>query len=184
MGKDSGKSGQHAHTRYEYKRGQIETFGLAFIVVLIVIGFFLYVSFKSHQTPENPQKDFTNNKLASDFVLSIINVNVQDCAGFTVENLIIDCARDHRIKCGAMSDIDSCTAVNQSINTMLNKTFMTRKTKFRFYSENLYDSAGKDLINIVYLNCTAKSSQGQQGVAVLRLYPAPGEVYLNMNLCI
>jgi hypothetical protein len=166
----------------KYKKGQVEVFGLAFIVILIVVGFFIYVSFKSHETQENPQKEFTNNKLASDFVLSVIHVNVEDCDEFSVEDLLVDCARDHRITCS--NGLDSCTAVNNSISIMLNKTFAQRKTKLRFYSENLYvPGTGTDLINISYFNCTAKSAQGQSGIAIIRLHPAPGNVYLNMNIC-
>jgi len=170
------------------KRGQIEAFGLTFIVILISIGFFIFISFKAGQPKENPQKEFTNDKLANDFVLSILDVSVQDCEQYTVKDLIIDCARDHRIYCkdtgsgGDGSDIDSCIAVNKSIDTMLNRTFMTTRTKFRFYSENIYYE-GKELINITNLNCTSTSVQGQRGVAVISLYPASLNVYLNMNIC-
>jgi len=161
------------------KSGQIETFGLAFIVILIIVGFFIYISFRSHQTQDNPQKDFTNDKLANDFVLSILDVSVEGCEVFSVEDLIKDCARDHRIKCG---EEDSCIAVNRSIVTMLNQTFMSRRIKFRFYSSNIYFDS-KDLINVNYLNCTPTSRQGQRGVATIPLYPAPGSVYLNINIC-
>jgi len=171
----------HAHKR---KLGQIETFGLAFIVILISVGFFMFVSYKSRQTPSNPQQEFTNDKLAGDFVLSILDVSVEDCGGFSVRNLLVDCARDKRIKCGIGSnEISSCIAVNKSITIMLNKTFMVRETKFRFYSENLYDVNGKDLINITNRNCTSTSRKGTAGVIPLTLYPDPRTVYLKMNIC-
>jgi len=174
---------------HKNNRGQIETFGLAFIVILISIGFFIFVSFKSGQQKDNPQKEFTNDKLANDFVLSILDVSVQDCNAYTVKDLIIDCARDHRICCGGIDSsctsadsMDSCMAVNKSINIMLNRTFMTTHTKFWFYSENLYYN-GNELLNITNLNCTSKSVQGQRGVAVISLYPASLNVYLNLNIC-
>jgi hypothetical protein len=165
------------------KHGQVEMFGLAFIVVLISIGFFLFVSLKSQQTEDNPQKEYTNDKLVNDFVLAIldVNANASNCMNFTIKDLIVDCARDHRLKCGTGPLDDSCKKVNESINFMLNRTFMTRNSRFRFYSENLQVS-GKELINITYLNCTSRS-EGRRGVAIISLYPAPGNVYLNMNLC-
>jgi len=162
------------------KRGQIETFGLAFIVILISIGFFIYISYKSGQKPDNPQKEFTNDKLANDFVLSSIETSVQECKEFTVKDLIIDCARDHRLSCNGE---DSCVAVNNTINVMLNRTFMERNIKFRFYSENLPSSTGEDLINASYLGCDANSNQGQSGMAIISLYPVPGNVFLRMNIC-
>jgi hypothetical protein len=170
--------------------GQIEVFGLAFIVILISIGFFIFVSFKAGQPKENPQKEFTNDKLANDFVLSILDVSVQGCEQYTVKDLIVDCARDHRICCGSIGaacgedidEISSCIAVNKSIDTMLNRTFMTTRTKFRFYSENLYYK-DRELLNITNLNCTSNSRQGQRGIAVISLYPTSLNVYLNMNIC-
>jgi len=170
---------------HKSRLGQIETFGLAFIVILISIGFFIFVSFKSGQPKDNPQKEFTNDKLANDFVLSILDVSVQDCDRYTVKDLIIDCARDHRINCQGISgsnDISSCVAVNESINVMLNRTFMASRTKFMFYSENMYYK-GLELINVTNLNCTVNSRQGQRGVAIISLYPAPTNVYLNMDIC-
>jgi hypothetical protein len=172
---------EHPHKR---KLGQIETFGLAFIVILISVGFFMFVSYKSRQTPSNPQQEFTNDKLAGDFVLAIGSVTVQDCESFTVRELVVDCARDNRIKCGiGANEKSSCVAVNESITIMLNKTFMIRDTKFRFYSENLYDINGKTLINITYRNCTSNSRKGQGGVMVIPLHPDPRVVYLRMNIC-
>ncbi len=174
------------HKTRENKRGQMEVFGLAFIVILISIGFFIFVSYKSQQKAENPQKEFTNDKVANDFILSILYVSVQNCEEYTVQDLIIDCARDHRIECAG---VNSCLAVNTSIYTMLNKTFMPKNvnTKFRFWSENLYYPTGAstpiDLINITHLNCLANSRQGQRGVAVISLYPTSKDVYLNMNIC-
>jgi len=169
------------------KLGQIETFGLAFIVILISVGFFIFVSFKSRQTVDNPQSDYTNEKLAEDFVLSVLDVTVKDCNGFSVNDLVVDCARDNRIIC--VNGDSSCVAVNKSIYFMLNKTFMARNTRFRFYSENIYDPSQNvnnnnvDLINISYLNCTPTSRQGPAGKATIPLHPDPRVVYLKMNIC-
>ena len=165
-----------------HKLGQIETFGLAFIVILISVGFFLFVSFKSRQPVENPQVQYTNDKLSEDFVLSIRDVTIQDCDGFTVYDLIVDCGRDHRITCDS-GQINSCTALNDSIKIMLDKTFVVRNTRFRFYSENLFDDNGNTLINVTNLNCTTKSRQGRTGQLVVKLYPYPVIAYLNMNIC-
>jgi hypothetical protein len=160
-------------------RGQMETFGLAFIVVLVTIGFFIFISFKSQQKQDNPQKEYTIDKLANDFTLSILDVSVDECREFTVQDLIIDCGRDRRIMCG---DMDSCVAVNKSIDAMLNKTFMARNTKFRFYSQNLFYN-GTELLNFSYLNCTASSPQGKAGDAIISLHPVSITVYLNLNIC-
>jgi hypothetical protein len=163
---------------HKRNRGQIETFGLAFIVILISIGFFIFVSFKSREIKSNPQKEFTDDKVPSDFVLSIIKVSVKECKEFTIEDLVIDCARDLRITCGGEV---SCVALNKSIYELLNKTFYAQNAKFMFYSENLWYN-NKELLNFTNLNCTSQSTRGKTGEAVITLYPA-GEVFLNMNIC-
>jgi hypothetical protein len=56
-------------------------------------------------------------------------------------------------------------------------------TSFRFYSENLKDSGGRELLNFTNLNCTSTKTQGQRGVAIISLYPTPSNVYINMNIC-
>jgi len=168
------------------QRGQIETFGLAFIVVLISIGFFIFVSFKSQQKQETPQKEFTDDKLANDFALSIVDVNVADCPEFTIKDLILDCARDHRITCidtdSCCGTMNSCVALNKSIGIMLNETFVARNAKFRFYSENL-NYEGNELLNFTNLNCNATSRQGRAGEARIPLHPVPTDVILTLNIC-
>ena len=144
----------------------------------------MFVSFKSKQVVDNPQQEYSDDKLPEDFVLSILKVTVDDCDKFNVKELIVDCARGRKITCG-YAGVSSCEAVNKSINIMLNKTFMTAGNvrRFRFYSENLYDSNGDTLINVTYLNCTPKSRQGRTGEATIPLYPSDGDVYLKMNIC-
>lgn len=172
-------------------RGQVEIFGLAFIVILISIGFFIYVSHKASTKADNPQKEFTDDKLPSDFILSILEVNAEDCPEFTIKDLIVDCARDRAIECGSYPN--SCLAVNDTIVLLLNQTFDVRGARYRFYSENLDEpidlnalppiSDPKELFNISRKNCNEKSLQGQAGSAIISLYPDPRVVKLNMNIC-
>jgi len=164
-------------------RGQIEVFGLAFIVILITIGFFIYVSYKAQHKPENVQKEFTNDKVPSDFILAILDVSIEDCQEFTFKDLIIDCARDRKIiDCGGDN---SCIALNKSVTKLLNTTFEARGMKYRFYSENLkypYDT-NIELLNVASVGCNETSSQGKSGSAIISLYPSPTNVYINLNVC-
>lgn len=167
------------------KKGQIEIFGLAFIVILVSIGFFIFLSFKSQEIPPTPRIDYTTDKIASDFILAIPEVNIEGCEEYTLEDLIVDCARDGRITCGIY---DSCIALNKSIAIMLNKTFIKTNTAFRFYSENLeykYNNYGQtgELLNFSNLNCNENSLQGKSGTRIISLYPMQSNVYLNMNIC-
>ncbi len=170
--------------RKKNQKGQMEVFGLAVIVILISIGFFLYVSFKVKETPQTPQKDYTNDRMANDFVLAILNVNIDSCAPYTVEDLIIDCAKQRNIQCGYTSD-NSCIVLNKTINTLIDSTFGTAtapRAKLRMDSAGLmYEN--KELIDMKRGECTSKSRQGQRGTALISLYPEPSTVYINLNLC-
>ena len=77
----------------------VEWLTVLILAILISIGFFIYVSFKAKEQPESPQKDYVSDKLANDFVLSILNVNVAQCGDYSVETLIKDCARMRSIRC-------------------------------------------------------------------------------------
>jgi hypothetical protein len=168
--------------RNKKNKGQIEMFGLAFIVILISIGFFIYVSIKSQETTPTPQKDFTKDKLASDFILAIGEVSMENCEQYDLEDLIIDCAKNNRINCG---ENNSCITVNNSIALMLNSTFNVKGISYRFYSENLKypSSSSKELLNFSYRNCTETSPQGKSGTRIIRLYPIQANVFLNLNIC-
>lgn len=167
------------------KKGQIEMFGLAVIVVMFILGLFIYISFKANNTTVNPEKSFKEDKMPSDFVLAILHVNIEDCPQFTVNDMIIDCARDHRLSCNGKN---SCWAVNDSVTDMLNKTFEARGMKFRFYSKNLpyVDETGTvahfELFNVSYMSCIEGVEQGKSGRAVISTYPAQ-TVFLYLNVC-
>jgi hypothetical protein len=174
----------NSFNKRKQKKGQIEMFGLAVIVILISIGFFIFVSFKSNQKPENVQKEFTTDKMADDFVLSILQVSVAECPQFSINDLIIDCVRDNRLECGF---VKSCYALNRSINIMLNKTFEVQGRKFRFYSEGIKYHDGLqmhnyELLNITKGGCGITSNQGRAGRAIISTYPGP-TVKLYLNIC-
>jgi hypothetical protein len=155
-------------------------FGLAMIVILISIGFLIYMSFRSQSKADSPQQEFTNDKSANDFVLSILQVSIDGCSKYTVQDLVIDCARDKKIFCNS---VNSCIKLNETVTILLQKTFMQTNTRFRFYSEGIvYNDA--EIFDMSYRNCTSKSPrQGTTGTAIIALYPEPRNVYLDMNIC-
>ena len=159
--------------------GQMEMFGLALIVILVIIGFFIFVSFKSKQTTTDYKKDFIADEMASNFVNSIVNVNPEECEGYTISELLRYCARKENIQCGSM---DACTAANNTISLIAERTLVKQGFSFNLYTEGLNWRQPGEEINITNLNCQNRQ-RGQSGVIPISLYPMPGHISLTLEIC-
>ncbi|MGV8150617.1 MAG: hypothetical protein ACP5NV_02715 [Candidatus Woesearchaeota archaeon] len=162
------------------KKSQMEMFGLALIVILIIVGFFLFISFRQ-KTPINDYKnDYIADETASNFVNSIINVNPKECQGndYTLSDMLKFCARKDAVKC---SGIDACTIANMTIHAIANKTLIAQQFAFRLYTKDLNWNNAEIIIQ--NRGCTTNSVKGQSGIIPISLYPVPKHVYLNLDIC-
>ncbi len=159
------------------KRGQIEVFGLAAIVVLISLGFFFVVKYHITDTPVSVEKEYKYDKLASEFVTAVLKVNIRECPEYTIQDVLVDCGTNKRITCDGIS---SCEIFNSTITHLANETFMKRYESFRLYTEGL---ALEDQANISFRGCYQNTPKGQRGKSVLAKYPQPGTISLNVELC-
>ncbi|MBW2988300.1 hypothetical protein KY318_02210 [Candidatus Woesearchaeota archaeon] len=64
--------------RLYFKRAQMEVFGLVFVVLLILVGFFIYISL-SKLTPEQRfiGADYERTQMASNFIDAVLKVTTQ-----------------------------------------------------------------------------------------------------------
>lgn len=163
------------------KKSQMEAFGLAIIVVMIIIGIFIVVSLRHNNTQPDPRKDYIYDEMASNFVNSIINVHVLECYDnkYTVSDLARSCALGSNIICNG---IDSCTLLNSTIAKILSNTLTKQNYAYKFYTEGLGGSSFGE-VNIVNRNCLPTSIQGKRGWVDIRLYPQPGDVFVNLDIC-
>jgi hypothetical protein len=187
------------------KRSQMEAFGLAVIVILIIIGFFIVVLFKNNQPKSEPQKEYTNDELATNFVNTIINVNVERCPQYTLGDLLVDCAsKKNALKCNSMFSYQgSCYAALWAMFMLTEVTFNSRNDAFILETEGLKwdDSYGNLYIDISDFSslvnsttyeiqisnpsrpCTDSMSRSKAGMMPLSLYPSPGTLYLKLSIC-
>jgi len=190
----------------------MEAFGLAVIVVLIIIGFFIVVLFKNNQPKSEPQKEYTNDELATNFVNTIINVNVDTCPQYTLGELLVDCASRKALKCNSVfNPDDSCHAAFWAMFMIADATFNVRNDAFILETENLKwslsdvadlsrDYGGqtysfekfvlKNSDNTYEFNisnpsrlCTNSMSRSKAGMMPLSLYPSPGTLYVKLSIC-
>lgn len=74
------------------KRSQMEVFGLAVIVILLVIGMVFMIAFVVKQKPMEFKTEVKNSKIASFFVSSLLETNMPDCQDIKMRDIFTDCA--------------------------------------------------------------------------------------------
>jgi len=103
-------------------KAQMEIMGLVVIVVLVTLGFFFYIIFTAGKNNSSIKKDFEDDQLASNFVISFLKTDV-GCKDYTIETLIQDCAGpSQNIECGGITSCDLIETLSQVyINNTLKK---------------------------------------------------------------
>lgn len=104
------------------RKSQTEIIGLVIIVMLIVVGFMLYVRFSLMAPKDNTKNEFTKAELATNMV-NVLMKTTTDCRDATVQDLLKDCATDGRISCISDSvSMRSCDYAQKIIKTMADST--------------------------------------------------------------
>jgi hypothetical protein len=167
-------------------KSQMEAFGLAVIVVLITIGFFIFLSLRNQNPSPDIKKDYIVDQTATNFINSIVNVDVKECydSGYTVSKLLKACATNEKINCGTYTD--PCSLANSTIYTILNRTLIKENYRFRLYTRglnwNIPNYAETD-INLLNGPCSDNDAKGMMGTFPVLLYPIPGQVSLSLGIC-
>ncbi|MBW3022334.1 hypothetical protein KY328_05405, partial [Candidatus Woesearchaeota archaeon] len=104
------------------KRGQMEVFGLAVIVILLVIGMLFMIRWVIVRPQQQARQasSYINKEMASNIVVYMLNVNVDpgDVCGknLDITDLIRDCALGGGIRCpGEFESLKTCGIVKKII---------------------------------------------------------------------
>ena len=173
----------NVYSKIYYKKSQMEAFGLAVIVVLITIGFFIFISLRNQNPNPDIKKDYIVDQTSTNFINSIVNVNVEECYdnGYTISDLLKDCAIKEQIKCEEYTD--ACKLVNDTITTIFNRTLIKENYRFRFYTEGLNINDSHIEINISRGPCGDEEAKGMVGTLPISLYPVPRDIFINLGIC-
>lgn len=162
------------------KKSQMEAFGLALIVILITIGFFIFIRIKAEDKKNQPnfKNDFVMDQTPTKFIYAVVEMHVNECTDYRnrqkISDLLKDCARLKNIKC---SNKDSCTILNETLTKLANDTFGVKNMHYIISSKGLQNE-----IFIQNGDCTR--GNGEMGESIISLYPAgSGEVALRMTFC-
>jgi len=163
-----------------HKKSQMEMFGLSLIVILIIIGFLLFVSFRKTMPITDYKKSYIADETASNFVNSVVNVNPVECVGndYTISDMLKFCARGDQIDCGA----SACEIANKTLWNITSRTLVKQGMTFILYTENAKWGDPAAEIELKNGDCTNRE-RGQVGTIPISLYPVPGHVYLSLAIC-
>jgi hypothetical protein len=154
------------------KSAQMEIMGLAIIVLLITLGFLLYLRFsKSSDQPEIKQ-DFMDTKLASN-LLTVILKTTDENLDMELKNLFQACAEDIKtIDYGGTND--PCEKVNSIVESILDDTLKQWKKNYVLTAK----VAGKQKTHITNGDC-----RGDQQSETFLLPTAKGPMLITLNIC-
>jgi len=162
------------------KKSQMEAFGLAIIVVLIIIGFFIIVSFRKNNAPVNQLGNYLPDEMASNFVNSIVNVNVQECNGYSLSDIARLCKEHHNVG-DVCSESDACILFNNTVTTLLNKSLVRQNYPFRFYTQGLDWPKGTDIM-IVNRGCNTNMDRIHSDVPIVQAKTYQ-TIIINLDIC-
>lgn len=173
-----GKIGEDLMSRNFFKRkSQIEMFGLSLIVILIVVGFLLFVSFRQKIPVNDYKKNYIADEMASNFVNSVVSVTPIECyeTDLNILELLKLCARREQISCSGYSN--PCELANKTLNIIANRSLVKQELNFVMYTEGLNE-------NLLIKNGVCKNNAGQLGTVIISLYPVmTNNVFLKLQIC-
>lgn len=126
--------------------------GLAVIVVLISLGFFLVVQFMITSIPERANEVFTRETLAQNTINAMV-LTTTTCHGLDMTTLIQDCAAGREISCNGR---DSCEFVEDVADKLLSKTL---KAWGKYYEFSIL-SGRATLVQFDHGGCPAERDSG------------------------
>jgi hypothetical protein len=169
MNRQKEQNNQNENTHFRSRKSQIEMIGLIIIVVIVIIAMLVYMVNKISHPVDNVKRAYVNNEIATNMLITMTKVNIQECPSHTLAELISDCAKEyHSIICGSLT---SCEEVNKTLAFMINKTldvFMMN------YNLTIAD-AGISFVKGCPTNTQVR------GFQILPLYP--GQVEIDLAIC-
>ena len=158
------------------KRAQVEAFGIAIAIVLIIFIVLLFIGFSANSKPSNVKQEISDNKLTWDFVNAVIKTT-STCEGYSIQDLLMDCATaDEKILCNGK---DSCEYSRQEINQTLIRSLGARNDDYNFSVK--YNGAP---IGINSISTDGISSCRNSNYATVPLSTGSGTLEVSIRICV
>lgn len=160
------------------KKAQLEMVGLVVIVIIVITGLLVFLVFKLSNPPKNIQRIYMNSEIATNLLLSMNRVNIEECPGTTLGEIIVDCAKPTpSMHC---TDYTSCEIASQTVYRILNSTLYAWDMRFRLSAKSPYYP--DEFMIFDNRNCSSRAEK-DTGFALLSLYPIDGSVEMKLGIC-
>lgn len=167
------------------KKAQFEIMGLAFIVLILVVGMLVFFMLSQNQKHETIVKTYSNTEFAQNYIevflrTTTICPNVGSTLQISVEELLKDCAGDQRLKCDS-DQPDSCQKVEKMAKEKLDGTLKVYNQQYSFEVKKT-GSSPSDLFKVqssdyqkAGFKCNEKERPGRQ--------PIPPNILVTLEIC-
>lgn len=168
------------------KRAQIEMMGLVIVVILVTIGMFFSISFQQPKTEKPPLAVFSDEQMASNFLISLLDTNIPG-RDIKVHDVAIDCVRlntPSSIPSYSFPGFDSCTKLENITETILLDTLDA--WAYEYHLTYRYTDGGgtqKTLMEF-QVGCgpsAPRSAPGFQPISLFRV--TTGTAIMQLDIC-
>ncbi len=150
-------------------KGQFEIMGIAIIVVIILLGGLIFFVI-SQSREENAVKEYSNTEFAQGYIEVLLKTTA--CNGYSVNELLKDCASDKAISCTGKG---SCEKAREVAEETLDKTLKAYNKEYIFRAAK-DEGSQETLFELQSGNpCIEKERPGRQ--------PLPNSVILTLEIC-
>jgi hypothetical protein len=165
------------------RRAQVEAFGIAIAIVLIIFIVLLFIGFSANSKPANVKQEILYNRLAWDFVNAVIkttsNKTTSNDCEMSVQDLLMDCATSKAITCGSTGSIDSCEYSEKAITKILDGSLGARNEDYNFSVK--YNGAP---IGINSISTNGIASCRNSNYANVPLSTGSGTLEVSIRICV
>ena len=111
------------------KQGQMEIFGMVFIVLLIFVGFFIWISLSPNPEPVSIGNNYERTKMATDFINAILRVST-NCSNQDLGYVLAAC-ENPTIALSGLGCADPCQEAQDILAIGLDRTLGAMQYKYQ-----------------------------------------------------
>ncbi len=155
------------------RRAQLEIFGLIVLVIIVIVGFLVFMVANLNKSHTNIKHAYMTKELATNTLLALSKTNVREdeCYGHSLAQLIIDCSKTyHSFSCYGRS---SCEVLNSTIEYILSEVLEKEGIRYNF---TIHDT-GISFVN----DCFYYSKDKVQSFLILPTFP--GQLEITLDIC-
>ena len=156
------------------RKTQMETMGLAMIVILVSLVILFVVGIILTRQPSEIKNIFYNKKLADSTVYTLL-VTTTDCRELPIGQLLIDCAKGPYVL-DCPGNINSCDYAGKTINDILDSTLAE-------WNKTYYLAANISNRNLLKLGNECKGEKASSAPCCILPVSGNEQLTINLDIC-